>query len=66
MNISFNIFLVELSFFKLYKQEIPTDKSLGISVQIGSGVVRGGPKVRFHEDSTRGFHQGSIGISTRV
>ena len=37
----------------------PAD-SFGVSAQIGSGVVRGGPEVRFHEGSTRvppGFHQ---------
>ena len=40
----------------------PTAESFGVSAQIGSGVVRGGPEVRFHEGSTRvppGFHQGS-------
>ena len=31
----------------------PTVKSFGVSAQIGSGVVRGGPGVRFHEGSTR-------------
>ena len=54
----------------------PTAESFGVSAQIGSGVVRGGPEVRFHEDSTRvppGFHQGSTRVppgfhqgSTRV
>ena len=32
----------------------------GVSAQIGSGVVRGGPAVRFHEGSTRvppAFHE---------
>ena len=53
-----------------------TAESFGVSAQIGSGVVRGGPEVRFHEGSTRvprGFHQGSTGVppgfhqgSTRV
>ena len=40
----------------------PTAESFGVSAQIGSGVVRGGPEARFHEDSTRvpkGFHEGS-------
>ena len=40
----------------------PTAESFGVSAQIGSGVVRGGPEVRFHEGSTRvppGFYQGS-------
>ena len=43
----------------------PTAESFGVSAQIGSGVVRGGPEVRCHEGSTRlppGFHQ----ASTRV
>ena len=31
----------------------PTAKSFGVSAQIGSGVVRGGPERRFHEGSTR-------------
>ena len=38
----------------------PTAESSGVSAQIGSGVVRGGPEVRFHEGSTRvlpGFHE---------
>ena len=38
----------------------PTAESFGVSAQIGSGVVRGGPEVRFHEGSTRvppGFHE---------
>ena len=37
----------------------PTAESFVVS---GSGVVWGGPELRFHEDSTRvptGFHQGS-------
>ena len=46
----------------------PTAETFGVSAQIGSGVVRGGPEVRFHKGSTRvppgfhqvrGFHQGS-------
>ena len=40
----------------------PTAESFGVSAQIGSGVVRGGHEVRFHEGSTRvppRFHQGS-------
>ena len=38
----------------------PTAGSFGVSAQIGFGVVRGGPEVRFHEGSTRvppGFHE---------
>ena len=38
----------------------PTAESFGVSAQIGSGVVRGGPEVRFHQGSTsvpRGFHE---------
>ena len=31
----------------------PTAESFGVSAQTGSGVVRGGPEVRFHEGSTR-------------
>ena len=41
----------------------PTAGSFGVSAQIGSGVVQGGPEVRFHEGSTRvqpGFNQGSV------
>ena len=37
----------------------PTAESFGVSAQIGSGVVRGGPEVGFHEGSTRVFLQGS-------
>ena len=40
----------------------PTAESFGVSAQIGSGVVRGGPEVRFQEGSTRvppWFHEGS-------
>ena len=40
----------------------PTAESFGVSAQIGSGVVRGGPEGRFHEGSTRvppGFYEGS-------
>ena len=43
----------------------PTAESFGVSAQIVSGVVRGGPEVRFHEGSTRvppGFHQGSTRV----
>ena len=49
----------------------PTAENFGVSAQIGSGVVRGGPDVRFHEGSTRvppGFHEGSTlrgGASTK-
>ena len=35
----------------------PTAESFGVSAQIGSGVVRGGPEVRFHEGASTGFHQ---------
>ena len=31
----------------------PTAESFGVSAQIGSGVVWGGPEVRFHQGSTR-------------
>ena len=31
----------------------PTAESFGVSAQMGSGVVRGGPEVRFHNGSTR-------------
>ena len=31
----------------------PTAESFGVSAQVGSGVVRGGAEVRFHEGSTR-------------
>ena len=31
----------------------PTAESFGVSAQIGSGVVRGGPEVRFHKGSIR-------------
>ena len=31
----------------------PTAESFGVSAQIGSGVVWGGPEVRFHDGSTR-------------
>ena len=40
----------------------PIAESCGVSAQIGSGVVRGGHEVRFHQGSTRvprGFHEGS-------
>ena len=43
----------------------PTAGSFGVSAQICSGVVRGGPEVRFHQGSTRvprGFHQGSTRV----
>ena len=42
-----------------------TAESFGVSAQIGSGVVRGGPEVRLDEGSTRvppGFHQGSTRV----
>ena len=58
----------------------PTAESFGVSAQIGSGVVRGDPELRFHQGSTRvppsvppGFHQDSTRVppgfhqgSTRV
>ena len=54
----------------------PAAESFGVSAQIGSGVVWGGPEVRLREDSIRvppGFHQGSTRVppgfhqgSTRV
>ena len=31
----------------------PTAESFGVSAQIGSGVVRGGPEARFHQGSSR-------------
>ena len=49
----------------------PTAESFGVSAQIGSGVVRGDPELRFHQGSTRhqgftrvppGFHQGSTRV----
>ena len=50
----------------------PTAESFGVSAQIGSGVVKGGPEVRFHEGSTKvdqgstrvppGFYQGSTRV----
>ena len=46
----------------------PTAESFGVSAQIGSGVVRGGPEVRFHEGSTRvppdptKFYEGSTRV----
>ena len=47
----------------------PTAESFGVSAQIGSVVVPGGPEIRFLQGSTRvppGFHQGSTRVSTRV
>ena len=47
-------------FFKNICSFSPTAESFGVSAQICSGVVRGGPEVRFHEGSTRvprGFHE---------
>ena len=43
----------------------PTAASFGVSAQIGSGVVQGGPEIRFHQGSTRvlpGFHEGSTRV----
>ena len=31
----------------------PTAESFGVSAQIGSGVVRGGPEIRFYKGSTK-------------
>ena len=45
---------------KSYGLFSPTAESFGVSAQIGSGVVRGGLEVRFHEGSTRvppDFHE---------
>ena len=36
----------------------PTAESFGVSAQIGSGVVRGGPEVKFHKGSTTRVPQG--------
>ena len=38
----------------------PTAESFGVSAQIGSGVVRGDPELRFHQGSPPGFHQGRV------
>ena len=46
----------------------PTAESFGVSAQIGSGVVWGGPEVWFHEGFTRvpaGFHM-LLGISPEL
>ena len=51
----------------------PTAESFGVSAQLGSGVVRGDPELRFHQGSTKsstksstrvppGFHQGSTRV----
>ena len=40
-------------FFLGGKDFSPTAESFGVSAQIGSGVVWGGPEVRFHKGSTR-------------
>ena len=56
------VFLFPPSFLFLFS---PTAGSFGVSAKIGSGVVRGGPEIRFHEGSTGstrvplGFHPGS-------
>ena len=42
-----------------------TAESFGVSAQIGSGVVRGGPEVRFHHGSARG-QQGSTRFSLSI
>ena len=39
----------------------PTAESFGVSAQIGSGVVWGGPEVGFHRVPP-GFHQGSTRV----
>ena len=45
----------------------PTAESFGVSAQIGSGVVRGSPEVRFHEGSARVMvPRGSVGDITRA
>ena len=44
----------------IYVHFSPTAESFGVAGQIGSGVVGGGPEVRFHEGSSRvprGFHE---------
>ena len=38
--------------FRSFFLHSPTAESFGVSAQIGSGVVRGGPEVRIHEGST--------------
>ena len=56
------VFLFSFFFQKIYISLSPTAESFGVSAQIGSGVVRGDPELRFHQGSTRvppGFHQGS-------
>ena len=42
-----------ICFFFFIFLNSPTAESFGVSTQIGFGVVRGGPEVRFHEGSTR-------------
>ena len=41
----------------------PTAESFGVSAQIGSGVVRGGHEVRFHDGSTRVPPRGSARVA---
>ena len=41
-------------FFRFLGDFSPTAESFGVSAQIGSGVVRGDPELRFHQGSTRG------------
>ena len=49
--------IMNLNVIVIFKEKTicfsPTAESFGVSAQIGSGVVRGGPEVRFHEGSTR-------------
>ena len=56
-------FFCEYWIFSELESFSPTAESFRVSAQIGSGVVRGGPEVRFfHEGSTRvppGFHEDS-------
>ena len=44
---------VEAGFFVVVFSPIAESFGFGVSGQIGSGVVWGGPEVRFHEGSTR-------------
>ena len=43
-------------YLKLGYSYSPTAESFGVSAQIGSGAVRGGPEVRLYEGSTRVPH----------
>ena len=60
---------VVLVFFCFFCFFPPTVESFGVSAQIGSGVVRGGREVRFHEGCTRvlpGFHKVLPGLPGRA